>query len=667
MPRNRLIASSSAYLKGAGHQPIDWHEFGDAAFEKAKELDRPILLDIGAIWCHWCHVIDRESYENEEIARLINEHYIAVKVDRDQRPDVDARYQQVVASLTGQGGWPLTAFLTYDGRVLFGGTYFPPETMRKLLIQIKDIYREQREEILQESLDDLIREEATREPLSEDRGAEQPLSKSLLLHIVNSANGSFDTIHGGFGLFPKFPHFSTLEFLIHRVFLTGDDWQNEIIEKTLTQMAGGGIHDHIGGGFHRYSVDRQWHVPHFEKMAYDNAEALRVYTLAYRLQNKPLYLEVIEGILRFVSELLSDPENGGFYASQNADVGPEDDGDHFTWTIAELEEILSPEEKELIMACYDVTPTGDIPDRPGRNVLRISKSPQELAHQFQMPVSIVETRIQSANRKLAEKRRSRPMPFIDKTLYLNWNGMFLGSYFEVADLLNRPDMGYFAQKTLDRLLKSHVDDSGNRLLHTTGVSGFLEDYAWMIDALLKGYRSIGEKRYLEAAVHWTKVACDRFEDKTQGGFYDIETPEETAVALLKLRRKPVEDTPSSSANGVMIRNLLHLHWLTSEKHYLETAERALKEFSPLFLRQGLFVAALGISLLEFLHPPLTLEVSGPDAELTMTARRLFYPGKIISYGSETARNEVRLCRGRQCLARATTVSELESQLKQLLQ
>jgi uncharacterized protein len=666
MPENKLAQSSSAYLRSASHQPIEWYEFGDEAFEKAKALDRLIFLDIGAVWCHWCHVIDRESYENNEIAKLINDNYVAVKVDRDQRPDIDARYQQVVASMTGQGGWPLTAFLTHDGRVLFGGTYFPPDTMKKLLNQIKGVYETQKEEIMQETLEQSAPEEVEKVlQASEAEEAKHPIPRDVFGRIVKSARDSYDPVYGGFGIHPKFPHFSTLEFLIQQYYFSQDPDLREIIDKTLTGMADGGIYDHIGGGFHRYSVDRQWHVPHFEKMAYDNAEALKVYAQAYRMFGNPKYLDVVDGILRFTAEVLSDPDKGGFYASQDADIDLNDDGDYFTWTMDDVKAVLTPEEAALAIPYYDINAEGDMHERPGRNVLRVQNPLSDYEARLDRSAKELEQQLQTAKRKLAESRITRTTPFIDNTVYLNWNGMLLTGYFEAADLLDKPEVRQYAQKTLDRLLETHVDIIENILLHVAGVSGMLEDYAWMIQALIKGYQSTEESRYLEAARHWAEVARSQFEDTAHGGFFDIPAPTGRTLALLKFRRKPTEDTPSSSANAVMSRSLVDLYLITGEESYLQAADRTFKMFGHEFTNRGIYISSMAIGLFEHLNSPAKLEIVGTDPALKAAARTAFFPGKVVVYTTGKT-SEIRICQGSRCIAPLTDTGELEAQLKALL-
>ncbi len=664
MTENRLAHASSAYLKSAAHQPIDWYEFGEAAFAEAQKSDRLILLDIGAAWCHWCHVIDRESYENEEIARIINEHYIPVKVDRDQRPDIDARYQHIVSAMTGQGGWPLTAFLTFDGRVLYGGTYFPPEVMKKILLQMPSLYQGQKEDIFKTALTERSPESIQAELQSaEQNEAEQhDIPADIFDRFIENAQRAFDPTYGGFGRAPKFPHYSMLEYLIQQAFRRKDMALAPMIHQTLTAMAKGGIYDQIGGGFHRYSVDQVWEIPHFEKMAYDNAEALKVYTQAYRLNPDPLYRQVIEGILQFTQVVLSDQAHGGFYASQDADIDLFDDGDYFTWTLEEVQSVLSPKEAEIVVAYYGMSPQGNMHGRPGRNVLRIMTTADAIAEAQNIPIKDVEDLLKTARQKLWLKRSERPTPFVDKTLYLNWNGMYMAAYFEAADLLEDETIRAFGRRTLDRLLASHVTQSQDQLLHAEGVPGFLEDYAWMIHALIKAYQSTEAEQYLEKAQYWTSVASDLFEDKTYGGFYDTAPPQKETIGLLKFRRKPTEDSPSSSANAIMLRNLVQLCAMTGQEDYRIRAERGLTLFGREFSSYGLFVAALGVTLYDLWHPPAKLEIHGKNDGLKAASRHAFFPGKVITYEAPEDQAEVRVCEGTRCLQPVQTVEALTEQL-----
>ena len=340
---NRLKDSASPYLRSAAHQPVDWHEWGEEAFAKARAEGKPILLDIGAVWCHWCHVIDRESYENPQLAAIINEHYVPVKVDRDERPDVDSRYQAAVSAMTGQGGWPLTAFLTPDGKPFFGGTYFPPEDamgrpgFRRILLSVAEAFRTRREEV-----DKTVK--ALEEAVSKAeafQGAKANFDPAAADAMIGSIISMFDPRNGGFGQAPKFPHAAAVDLLLERYQTSREPMLLAVAEKTLVNMALGGVYDQLAGGFHRYSVDERWLVPHFEKMSYDNSELLKNYLHGFQVTGRPLFREIAEGIIDWVNEVLSDRESGGFYASQDADQTLDDDGDYFTWTLDEVREALS--------------------------------------------------------------------------------------------------------------------------------------------------------------------------------------------------------------------------------------------------------------------------------------------------------------------------------------
>jgi len=327
-PENRLKDSASPYLRSAAHQPIDWHEWGDSALARAESEDKPILLDIGAVWCHWCHVIDRESYENSEIAKIINEHFVAVKVDRDERPDVDARYQSAVSAISGQGGWPLTGFLLPNGKPFFGGTYFPPEDQmgrpgfRRILLAVADSYKNKRADLVR-AADHLADAVAQAEVFT---GARAEFDPAVVDAQITSVTQQFDIKNGGFGRAPKFPHASAVDLVLERYQQTKEKHLLAMIETTLEKMARGGVYDQLAGGFHRYSVDERWLVPHFEKMSYDNSELLRNYLHGWQVTQNPLLRETAEGIIGWVNEVLSDRENGGFYASQDADYSLDEIG-----------------------------------------------------------------------------------------------------------------------------------------------------------------------------------------------------------------------------------------------------------------------------------------------------------------------------------------------------
>jgi len=462
--QNRLKDSASPYLRSAAHQPIDWHEWGDAAFARAKVEDKPILLDIGAVWCHWCHVIDRESYENPEIAKIINELFISVKVDRDERPDVDSRYQAAISLISRQGGWPLTGFLLPDGRPFYGGTYFPPEDqmgrpgMKRVLLAVADAYKNKRDEILRtaESLADAVSQSEM------FQGARAEFDLSVVDAQIRSITQQFDIKNGGFGTAPKFPHSSAIDLVLERYQQSKERHLLAIAETTLQKMARGGVYDQLAGGFHRYSVDEKWLVPHFEKMSYDNSELLRNYVHAATLSTgnaweAPLS-DTAQGIVLWVMKDLSDQENGGFYASQDADYSLDDDGDFFTWTLDEVRAVLTPEESRVIELYYDVEPHGEMHHDPAKNVLWIARGFNEIAQILNRdPDDVVTFKLQ-AEAKMMKARLKRPIPYVDKTMYAAWNAMFVSAFLEAShSLITTQEIAgncrAFALKTIDRMLR----------------------------------------------------------------------------------------------------------------------------------------------------------------------------------------------------------------------
>jgi uncharacterized protein YyaL (SSP411 family) len=421
MTENSLKDSASPYLRSAAHQPIDWCEWGEAAFARAKNEDKPILLDIGAVWCHWCHVIDRESYENPEIARVINERFVPVKVDRDERPDVDSRYQSAISAISGQGGWPLTGFLMPDGKPFFGGTYFPPEDQqgrpgfRRVLLAVADAYKNKRDDLRRtaESLSEAV---AKAEAFA---GARAEFNLAVVDAQIGAITQLFDTRNGGFGTTPKFPHASAVDLLLERYRQTGEKHLLAMAETTLEKMAQGGAYDQLAGGFHRYSVDERWLVPHFEKMSYDNSELLKNYLHGWQVTKNPFLRDTAQGIIGWVNELLSDRQGGGFYASQDADYSLDDDGDYFTWTLDELRVALSKEEARIMELYFDVEAHGEMHHNPAKNVLWIARDAAEIARTLGLEESSVRLTISSAKHKLLAAHCRRPTPFIDKTMYVS--------------------------------------------------------------------------------------------------------------------------------------------------------------------------------------------------------------------------------------------------------
>ncbi|HKR56673.1 MAG TPA: thioredoxin domain-containing protein, partial [Gemmatimonadales bacterium] len=440
---NLLGAEASAYLKSAAHQPVSWEPWGERAFARAKAEDKPMLLDIGAVWCHWCHVMDGESYDDPAVAEVLNREFVCVKVDRDERPDVDARYQRAVQAISGQGGWPLTAFLDAEGRVFYGGTYFPPDQnhygrpgFRTTLVEIARRYREEREKLLKNATE---LAERLGEALNET--GEGEAAEGVLVAGADQMARMFDVRYGGFGGAPKFPHPGACEFLLARWWDTREDWPREVVTRTLEGMSRGGIRDHLAGGFHRYAVDERWIVPHFEKMATDNAELLRAYCSAYSAFGTPAFRDTASGIVDWILATLSDRTAQVFFASQDADTTFGDDGDYWTWTVAEAKAALSGPEFDIAAKVFDIGEQGEMHVNPEKNVLwqRMAPSDTERAT------------LEAAKRNLKTARDRRTAPFVDRTPYVSWNAMLAGALLQAGAVLDRTECNDLALGCLEKL------------------------------------------------------------------------------------------------------------------------------------------------------------------------------------------------------------------------
>ena len=639
-PENRLKDSASPYLRSAAHQPIDWHEWGDAAFARAKSEDKPILLDIGAVWCHWCHVIDRESYENAEIAKIINEHFVAVKVDRDERPDVDSRYQSAISAISGQGGWPLTGFLLSDGKPFFGGTYFPPEDQmgrpgfRRLLLAVADSYRNKRAE-LERAANSLADAVSQAEVFT---GARGDFDLGVVEAQVKSITQLFDIKNGGFGRAPKFPHSSAIDLILERYQQTKEKHLLAMAETTLEKMARGGVYDQLAGGFHRYSVDERWLVPHFEKMSYDNSELLKNYLHGWQVTLNPFLRETAEGVIGWVNEVLSDQEKGGFYASQDADYSLDDDGDYFTWSLDELRAALLPGEARVMELYYDVEAHGEMHHNPAKNVLWIAHDAKDIAHQLGLDETSVRLTVAKSKGKLLAARLPRPTPFIDKTMYVSWNAMFVSAYLDAACVLGgslSAPCCTFALKTLDRMLKEAWTETrgfGHRIGGPI-LEGSLDDQVFSVLALLDAYETTLDPRYFSAAQKTIDLAISRYGDSEGGGFFD--RPSDAApMGGLDVRRKPFQDSPTPGANSVAAITLIRMHAFTGDDRYRAFAQKTLEAFAGIAPQYGLFAATYGLAATLFAHHSIQVVITGSPNNsaahaLEAAAHRVFRFGKSV--------------------------------------
>jgi hypothetical protein len=645
---NSLTRAASAYLRSARHQPVDWMEWGEAAFDRAAREDKPILLDIGAVWCHWCHVMDRESYEDAATARIINEHFIAVKVDRDERPDVDTRYQAAVSAISGQGGWPLTAFLTPEGKPYFGGTYFPPEdrhgrpSFQRVLLTMAEAFLNRRAEV-DESAGSVMNAIEHNESFSGRAGDPGP---ELVEKMVMAALKSVDLRHGGFGGQPKFPHSSAVDLLIDvasrpmtttvKLNALGTVTVPEAAQRsalvTLDKMAKGGIYDHLAGGFHRYSVDEHWVVPHFEKMAYDNSELLKNYVHGYLAFGEAEFARVARDILRWMDEWLSDRELGGFYASQDADYSLDDDGDYFTWTRDEAAEVLTPEELAIAAGYYDIGEIGDMQHNVAKNVLHVKRPLDAVARKAGVGVEEARALLDSARRKLYAARLLRPTPYVDKTIYVAWNAMCISAYIEAGRVLDIPEARAFALKSLDRVLTAawdaerglgHVVAYGEPDVVADYVAGVLDDYVFLGHAAVDAWEMTGELRYYNLAEQLMQSALERFYDPVGCAFFDTEKPgaTERRLGALVTRRKPLQDSPTPAGNPMAATLLMRLGELNGRLDYAERAQETLETFAGVVEHFGLYAATYALALQRMVREPVQVCVIGADrnAELLEAA------------------------------------------------
>jgi len=629
---NSLARASSAYLRSAMHQPIQWHEWGEEAFAAAQRENKPMLLDIGAVWCHWCHVMDRESYDDAEVAAIVNEHFIAVKVDRDERPDIDSRYQAAVSAVSGQGGWPLTAFLTPDGKPFYGGTYFPPSdgygrpSFKRVLLSIAAAYKEKNGDVMEQAK--MVESAIAQAESYTGRGGR--VSAGIIAAIQKSAFSMFDQQHGGFGQAPKFPHPSALDLLIERYARTGDESLRNLIVTTLEHMANGGVYDQLAGGFHRYSVDERWVVPHFEKMCYDNSELLKNYVHAYQATGAEFFADVARDIIRWMDEWLSDRERSGFYASQDADISMDDDGDYFTWTLDEARAVLTEEEAQVAALHYDINEIGEMHHDPAKNVLYVRAPIEEIARRMGIRTERVRSLLDSAKKKMYAARLERPTPYVDKTVYVGWNSMCISAYLEAAKVLNLADARQFALRSVDRMLSEAWKPQGHagegaratqaaRLLHVVAysdpkaehreVSGLLDDYAATTLACLDAYEATADLSYFKFAQAIGDAMIARFFDAVSGGFFDAEpAPEGKSLGVLATRRKPLQDSPTPAGNPMAAIALLRLHHYTGDNAYRGKVEQTLEAFAGVAEQFGIFAATYGIAVLHLLENPAQVVV-----------------------------------------------------------
>lgn len=639
---SRLTTARSSYLRGASEQPIDWFPWGPEPFALAARRDVPVLLDIGAVWCHWCHVMDEGTYADAEVARLLGQHFVAVKVDRDEHPEVDRRYQRQVSALTGQGGWPLTGFLTPAGEVFLGGTYFPPEDghgrpgFRRVLKEVARIWREERSKALGNVR--AVAEALDRHDLGAAPGAPTP-HDSFLARVVEQVHQSYDPVNGGFGFAPKFPHPTAVSFLFYDGFARGDATSTARARETLHRMADGGLYDQLGGGFHRYATDEGWHIPHFEKMAADNSALLAAYVEGARRCGDATFVATIRGTLAWAEGTLGDAR-GGWGASQDADNAPGDDGGYFTWSRAELREALDAEELRLVLRYFGVGSDGRMPHDPERNVLYRLLPLGEAAAGQEGGADAAARRLDSALAKLRAVRARRPAPFVDRALYADLNGGFLRAVAMAGHFLGDGALVARARATADRFLKDAYDpDRGvAHVLGADGPSGFghLEDQAMFALGLVELAGVTAEPRYLAAADRLLELVAKEYTG-SDGRLRDLAPRiyDGPLVGSLGTPSYPVEDNPHLAPAAAVAIALARRAALGESETPALAARRLLDALVPRVEGAGLFGAgtALAVGLLRTPAARVVIEGSGAEADrLAAVARTTFHPNLVVFRG-----------------------------------
>jgi uncharacterized protein YyaL (SSP411 family) len=638
---NRLINEQSPYLRQHAHNPVDWYPWGEEALGRARAENKPILLSIGYSACHWCHVMERESFENEAIAQLMNENFVSIKVDREERPDLDQIYMDAVQVLTGRGGWPLTMFLLPDGRPFYGGTYFPPTDRQglpgfpRLLAAVANAYHKQAGDVQQnverltEAMGALVNYESS--------GHE--LAPATPLNAARELGKHYDGVHGGIGGAPKFPNTFVFSLFLRMYDADSDINFADMVRDTLTKMAKGGIYDQIGGGFHRYSVDERWLVPHFEKMLYDNAQLARLYLDAGRALNEPEFLRVAREILEYLLREMTSPE-GGFYSSQDADSEGEE-GKFFLWTPAEAKAALQDEELAKVAGRYfDISEEGNF---EGRNILNRTIEKADAAKLFGKSTDDLTRTIEIIKSRMFSEREKRIKPERDEKILAAWNAMSIAAFAEGYRALGDPRYLAAAEHAIGFAMTKLWDGRALRRSYKDGVARFnayLEDYALMAGAMIDTYEASLEVRYLEQARLLADVILERFIDREKGGFFFTSDDHEELIT----RAKAAFDGSTPSGNSAAVMALLRLHAYTGDERYASAAARTLTVFADLIEKQPFgFAHMLEAADLYFRGPTeIVLVGDSGSAEFSAWIERMgliYLPNRVLFAADSTGATE----------------------------
>lgn len=640
---NRLFLESSPYLIQHAHNPVNWYPWGDEAFQTAKKMNRPVLLSIGYSTCHWCHVMEEESYEDEEIARYLNENYIVIKVDREERPDIDAIYMSAVQAITGRGGWPLNVWLTPDKKPFYGGTYFPARDGDRgasigfltLLKRLKGFYDTQQGQV-EKSSQQLTR--VIQQMLRPKTGDRLP-GEDILHQAIEPYKRSFDPVYGGISRAPKFPSSLPIRFLFRYHRRTGEKEILKMAKLTLEKMASGGMYDHVGGGFHRYSTDKRWLVPHFEKMLYDNALLVMGYLEGYQVTGDKDFDRIVREILRYVKRDMTSPD-GAFYSATDADSltpsGHREEGYFFTWTPEELEKVLGKERAKAVKKYYSVGLFGNF---EGRNILHTPKTVTKIAESLKISEKKLRAIIEESKEILYQVRSHRPPPLRDEKVLTAWNGLMISAHARAGLILGESqyidravNAANFILEQLyiqNKLYRSYKD---NQARH----KGYLDDYAFFIAALLDLYEATYDPRWLKKAIEIDVVLEKNYEDKKNGGFLMTSNDHEKLLA----REKPSYDGAEPSGNSIAILNLLRLSEFTTKESYRNRAEKALRSFSGTLTSNPVALSEMLLAVDFYLDKPKEIIIVAPKGKkgaadsLLAEFRKQFLPNRILTVVTE---------------------------------
>ncbi len=644
---NKLINEKSPYLLQHAYNPVDWYPWCEEAFEKAKREDKPVFLSIGYSTCHWCHVMEKESFEDEKIAKLLNDSFVSIKVDREERPDIDGVYMSVCQMITGSGGWPLTIIMTPDKKPFFAGTYFPKHNlygrigMTDLLPKLADIWKKRRHEVIKSAEE--ITAALNRLNVSKENDS---IDNSIFDKAFDEYSKRFDTEHGGFGNAPKFPTPHNLLFLLRYYKRTKNLSALKMVEKTLTEMRKGGIYDHIGFGFARYSTDKYWLVPHFEKMLYDNALLIMAFTECYQITQNKFYKSTAEEIITYILRDMTHPE-GGFYSAEDADSEGEE-GKFYLWTEVEIRQLLSEEEADFIMKVFNVETIGNWYDeargvRTGNNILHLKKTYKELAEEYSLTEEEFVLRFEAIKKKMFLYREKRVHPYKDDKILTDWNSLMISALVKSSLAFDKKALLEDALRA-DSFIKKYLYQNG-KLFHRfregeSAIDGTMDDYSFYIQAQLDLFEATAEAKFLETAINLNKYLYKKFRDeKNHGYFFTSEDSEK-----LLTRQKEIYDGAVPSGNSVHLLNLIRLYNLTGDNFYREEAYKQINAFAGEVKRMPSVFAQFLCGLDFLFGPSIELIISAKESKVTDQVNRkisqIYYPSKVIIQINESNKNDL---------------------------